>query len=50
MILDNNTGVLENFLLVIYNCFMDIQIYEDENGNEPFEQWFSSIKDNTTWA
>ena len=45
MILDNNTGVLENFLLVIYNCFMDIQIYEDdqslhealsENGTLPF--------------
>ena len=29
---------------------MDIQIYRDENGNEPFEQWLSSIQDNPTWA
>ena len=29
---------------------MDIRIYQDENGNEPFEQWFSSIRDNSTWA
>ena len=35
---------------MVYNCFMDIQIYQDENGNEPFEQWLSSIRDNPTWA
>ena len=29
---------------------MDIRIYQDENGNEPFEQWLSSIRDNPTWA
>ena len=33
MSLDNNTNVLENFLLVVYNCFMDIKIYQDKNGN-----------------
>ena len=29
---------------------MDIQIYRDENGNEPFEQWLSSIRNNPTLA
>lgn len=50
MILVNNVNVLENCLLVVYNYSMEIQIYRDKNGNEPFEQWLSSIKDNPTWA
>ena len=29
---------------------MDIQIYRDENGNEPFEQWLFSIRNNPTLA
>lgn len=29
---------------------MNLQIYRDENGNEPFEQWFSSIRDARTSA
>ena len=29
---------------------MDTQIYRDKNGNEPFEQWLLSIRDNLTWA
>lgn len=29
---------------------MDIQIYRDKNGNEPFEQWLTSIRDNPTVA
>ena len=33
MPLDNTPSVLENFLLVVYNCFMDIKIYQDKNGN-----------------
>ena len=41
---------LENCPLVVYNYSMEIQIYRDKNGNEPFEQWLSSIKDNPTWA
>ena len=41
---------LEIFSSVVYNCLMNIQIYRDENGNEPFEQWLSSIRDNPTWA
>ena len=41
---------LEKFLFAVYNCFMNIQIYRDENGNEPFEEWLSSIRDNPTWA
>lgn len=27
---------------------MNIQIYQNENGNEPFEQWISSIRDTRT--
>lgn len=29
---------------------MNIRIYRDENGNEPFEQWLSSIRDTRTSA
>ena len=29
---------------------MDIQIYWDAHGNEPFEQWLSSIRDTRTSA
>ena len=29
---------------------MDIQIYRDAHGNEPFEQWLSSIRDTRTSA
>ena len=29
---------------------MDIQIYRDKNGNEPFERWLTSIRDNRTVA
>lgn len=29
---------------------MNIRIYQDENGNEPFEQWISSIRDTRTSA
>lgn len=29
---------------------MNIQIYQDENGNAPFEQWLLSIRDTRTSA
>jgi len=29
---------------------MDIEIYQDLNGNEPFIEWLSSIRDKVTVA
>ena len=29
---------------------MDVEIYQNQNGNEPFVEWLSSIRDKTTVA
>lgn len=29
---------------------MEFEIYQDRNGNEPFLEWFSSLKDKSTAA
>lgn len=36
--------------VVLDNLFMELEIYRDQNGNEPFLEWLSSIKDKTMAA
>ena len=43
-------SIFEKIEPLVYNCIMNLQIYRDENGNEPFEQWLSSIRDTRTSA
>ncbi len=40
----NNVNILENFSLVVYNCFMDIQIYRDENVMRKYRNYEESLK------
>jgi putative addiction module killer protein len=41
---------LDIMSLITYNVIMIIEIYQDENGREPFTQWLYSIKDIRTRA
>ena len=45
MDLVSNANALENFSPVVYNCFMDIQIYRDENGMKKYRNYEESLKE-----
>ena len=36
--------------LIAYNIIMIVEVYQNENGREPFTQWLYSIKDARTQA
>lgn len=42
--------LLDNLSFITYNVIMDIEIYQDANGNEPFQDWLDFIKDRRTLA
>jgi putative addiction module killer protein len=41
---------LDNMSFIAYNPNMEVKIYRDEQGNEPFTEWLESIKDRVTQA
>ena len=41
---------LDIMSFITYNPIMNVEIYQDKHGREPFSQWLGSIKDNRTRA
>lgn len=39
-----------NLTRIINYFTMELEIYQDQNGNEPFLEWLSSIRDKSTAA